>query len=147
MSFTERNAGGIFVTPLTDPIEQTIRATVRAMNEAWTKGTPDDPSHFFPSGQCGDQRDGSPRLESKDACIAGWKGFCEAARIHRREEIDPVIHGFGDSAAAAYDFAVSFDRNGKTLHSSGRDTFFLVKDGERWWAVAGHFPPYPALSA
>ena len=71
-------------------------------------------------------------LEDKDACIAGWQGFGKVARIHRREEIDPVIHVFGDSVVVPSNFAISFDMNVRTLHSSGRDMFFLVREGERW---------------
>jgi hypothetical protein len=36
------------VTPFADPIKQTIRVTVRAMNEAWTKENPGDLFHVFP---------------------------------------------------------------------------------------------------
>jgi hypothetical protein len=84
------------------------------------------------------------RLESGPACVAGWKGFCNAARTHRWEEIDPIIHVYGNSAVVAYYFDMSFDMGGKTITRGGRDMFFFVKEGERWWAVADQFSPYPA---
>jgi ketosteroid isomerase-like protein len=127
----------------TDPIKQEIWATVRAMNDAWTKGDPDELSRFFHRDMVAVTPTDRRRLEGGAACIAGWKGFCDAARIHRWEEIDPVIKVFGDSAVVAYYFDMSFDMGGKTLHSSGRDLFFFVREGERWWAVADQFSPYP----
>jgi len=128
----------------TDPIKQEIWATVRAMNDAWTKGNPDDLSQFFHRDMVAITATDRKRLESGPACVAGWKGFCNAARTHRWEEIDPIIHVYGNSAVVAYYFDMSFDMGGKTITMGGRDMFFFVKEGERWWAVADQFSPYPA---
>ncbi len=129
---------------LTDPIKQEIWATVRAMNDAWTKGNPDDLAKFFHHDMVAITPTDRKRLDGEAACIAGWKGFCNAARIHRWEEIDPVIHVYGNSAVVAYYFDMSFDMGGKTIDLGGRDMFFFVREGERWWAVADQFSPYPA---
>lgn len=128
----------------TDPIKQEIWATVRAMNDAWTKGNPDDLSQFFHRDMVAITATDRKRLESGPACVAGWKGFCNAARTHRWEEIDPIIHVYGNSAVVAYYFDMSFDMGGKTITMGGRDMYFFVKEGERWWAVADQFSPYPA---
>jgi ketosteroid isomerase-like protein len=127
-----------------DPVKQQIWATVRAMNDAWTKGDPDRLRDFFHRDMVAINATDRQRLDGGEACVAGWKGFCKAARICRWEEIDPVIKVFGDSAVVAYYFDISFEMGGNTLHSSGRDMFFFVREGERWWAVADHFSPYPA---
>ncbi len=128
----------------TDPIKQEIWATVRAMNDTWTKENPDDLAKFFHNDMVAITATDRKRLDGGAACIAGWKGFCDAARIHRWEEIDPVIHVYGNSAVVAYYFDMSFDMGGKTIELGGRDMFFFVREGERWWAVADQFSPYPA---
>ncbi len=128
----------------TDPIKQEIWTTVRAMNDAWTRGNPDDLSKFFHQNMVAITPTDRHRLDGQAACVAGWKGFCNAARIHRWEEKDPVIHVYGDSAVVAYDFDVSFDMGGNTIDMGGRDMFFFIKEGQRWWAVADQFSPYPA---
>lgn len=82
-----------------DPVKQEIWATVSALNDAWTKGNPDDLAKYF-------HRDivaltaatDRLRCEGCAECISGWKGFADAAHIHRWEEIDPVIHVYGNSA-------------------------------------------------
>ena len=33
---------------------------------------------------------------------------------------------------------------GQAIKMSGRDMFFFIKEGDRWWAVADQFSPYPA---
>lgn len=127
----------------TDPIKREIWATVRAMNDAWTKGNPDDLANYFHRDMVAITATDRKRLDGGAACVAGWKGFCNAARIHRWEEIDPVIHVYGNSAVVAY-FDMSFDMGGRTINLGGRDMFFFAKEDERWWAVADQFSPYPA---
>ncbi|TAJ94419.1 MAG: nuclear transport factor 2 family protein [Gammaproteobacteria bacterium] len=126
-----------------DPVKNEIWATVRAMNDAWTKGNPDDLSRFFHKDMVAITATDRNRLDGGAACIAGWKGFCAAARIHKWEEKDPVIHVYGNAAVVAYFYEMSFDMGGKTIVTGGRDMFFFVKEGEKWWAVADQFSPYP----
>lgn len=127
-----------------DPVKQEIWSTVRAMNDAWTKGNPDDLTKFFHQNMVAITATDRNRLDGGAACIAAWTRFCDAARIHRWEEIDPTIEVYGSSAVVAYYFDMSFDMGGRTINMGGRDMFFFVKEGERWWAVADQFSPYPA---
>jgi len=127
-----------------DSIKQEIWATVRAMNDAWTKGNPDDLAQFFHRDMVAITATERNRLNGGAACIAGWKGFANAAHIHRWVEIDPVIHVYGNSAVVAYNFDMSFDMGGQTINMGGRDMFFFVKENDKWWAVADQFSPYPA---
>lgn len=131
-------------TDFDHPVKQEIWATVRAMNDAWTKGNPDDLANFFHRDMVAFTATNRNRLDSGAACAAGWKGFSNAARIHRWEEIDPVINVYGDSAVVSYYFDISFDMSGQTISMGGRDMFFFVKEGDRWWAVADQYSPHPA---
>jgi hypothetical protein len=85
-----------------DPIKKEIWTTVRALNDAWTKGNPDDLVKFFHRDMVAITATDRNRLDGGTACIAGWKAFSKAARIHRWEEVDPIIHVYGDSAVVAY---------------------------------------------
>jgi hypothetical protein len=137
----------VYGTPMisfSDPIKQKIWETVRAMNDAWTKGNPDDLSKYFHHDMVAINATDRKRLEGGAACIAGWKGFCQTAKIHHWEETEPVIHVYGDSAVIAYYFKISFEMGGNTISLGGRDMFFFVKEGGRWWAVADQFSSYPA---
>ena len=127
-----------------DSIKQEIWGTVRAMNDAWTKGNPDDLAKYFHQDMVAITATDRNRLDGGAACIDGWKGFANAARIHRWEEIDPVIHVYGNSAVVAYNFDMSFDMGGQTISMGGRDMFLFVKENGRWWAVADQFSSYPA---
>jgi len=127
-----------------DPVKQEIWATVRAMNDAWTKGNPDDLGKFFHRDMVAITATDRNRLDGGAACVVGWKGFANAARIHHWTEVDPVIHVYGNSAVVAYYFDMTFEMGGQTIDMGGRDMFFFVKETGRWWAVADQFSPYPA---
>jgi len=127
-----------------DPTEQAIWSTVRALNDAWTAGDPDELHRYFHPRMIAITPTARLRLEGAAPCIAGWKAFREQVRIHRWEEIDPVIQVHGDSAVVAYYFDMSFDMQGQTIQLAGRDMFFFAKEDGRWQVVADQFSPYPS---
>lgn len=128
----------------TDPVQQEVWNTVRALNDAWTKGNPDDLVNYFHPKMIAITATDRNRRDGGAACIAGWKGFANAATIHHWKEIDPVINIYGNSAVVAYYFDMSFSLGGQTINMGGRDMFFFVKESDRWMAVADQYSPYPA---
>lgn len=126
-----------------DPIKQEIWLTVRSLNDVWTKGNPDDLVNYFHRDMIAITATDRYRREGRAMCLEGWKGFAQAATIHRWEEINPVIHVYGDSAVVAYNFDMSFDMGGHRIDLGGRDMFFFVKENGQWWAVADQYSAYP----
>jgi ketosteroid isomerase-like protein len=131
------------MTVFEDSTKQEVWETVRAMNETWTKGDAGRLADFFHPNMVAVTPTDRRRLEGGPRCLAAWKGFSEATRIHRWEEVDPIIHVYGDAAVVVYDYDMSFDMAGRTIDTGGRDMFFFVREGGRWWAVADQFSPYP----
>ncbi|MDA8092912.1 MAG: nuclear transport factor 2 family protein [Betaproteobacteria bacterium] len=125
-------------------VEQEIWTTIRAMNDAWTKGDPDDLKQFFHPRMIAVTATDRHRLDGGPACIAAWKRFAQTTQIHFWKEVDPVIRVFGDAAVVAYDFDMSFEMGGQTITMGGRDLFFVVRENGRWWVVGDQFSPYPA---
>lgn len=127
-----------------EPIKTEIWATLRAMNDAWTRGDPARlADHFHPDMVAITATD-RLRLVGRDACLASWQAFAQAARIRRWREIDPLIQRYGDTAVVTYYFDMAFDLGGQTIEMGGRDMFVFVRENGRWWAVADQFSPYPA---
>lgn len=127
----------------TDPVQAEIWQTVRAMNDAWTQGNPDDLAQFFHRDMVAIAATERLRIAGGPACVAGWKQFAQTTTIHRWAEREPLIHVYGDAAVVTYYFDMSFDMNGQRIDMGGRDMFFFVKENGRWWAVADQFSPYP----
>ncbi|WP_417067995.1 YybH family protein [Niveibacterium terrae] len=123
--------------------QQQVWETLRALNDAWTCGNPDDLADYFHPNMVAITPVARERLEGAAACIAGWKGFAEAAEIHRWREKDVKIQIYGDAAVASYEFEIAFAMGGKEVELGGRDLFFFVRKNGRWWAVADQYSPYP----
>ena len=126
-----------------DPAQRDVWATVRALNDAWTQGHPDDLVEYFHPRMVAVTPVDRHRRDGGAACVAGWKGFAQAANIHYWKEIDPVVNVFGDAAVVAYEFEMAFELGGQRVEMGGRDLFFFVRENGRWWAVGDQYSPYP----
>lgn len=73
------------------PIQQDIWRTVRAMNDAWTKGNPDDLVNFFHPNMVAITATDRLRRLGQAECLDGWKDFAQAATIHHWTETEPLI--------------------------------------------------------
>ena len=131
-------------TSFDNPEQQEIWTAVRAMNDSWTKGNPDDLAHFFHPQMVAITPVDRLRRDGAEQCIAGWKGFAETARIHNWREIDPLIRVYGDAAVVTYFYEISFEMGGQRYEEGGRDLFFFIRENGRWWAVADQFSSYPS---
>ncbi|MFT3847116.1 MAG: nuclear transport factor 2 family protein [Propionivibrio sp.] len=127
-----------------DPVQQEIWATLRALNDAWTQGDPTRLGDYFHRDMIAITPVDRLRREGAAACVAGWQGFAESTRVHRWQEIDPLVRVFGDAAVVSYYYEIRFEVGGETIEQDGRDLFFFVRENGRWWAVADQFSGYPA---
>ncbi len=127
-------------------IKEKVWQTIQAMNRSWTvKRDIDELINYFHKDMVAITATDRERLEGRDACIAGWKAFVEATKIHYWEESDPKVqlYGNGKFAVVTYYFDMSFDTHGQTIKMGGRDMFVLVEEDGKWLVVADQFSPYP----
>lgn len=126
--------------------KQAIETTIRDMNRCWTE-TWDEARfrEYIHPGAVAIVPTTPGCLEGRDAYVAGWRGFAEAATIHAWSERDLRIrlHGSGSSAVVTYLFTISFTMAGQPVTMTGRDMFFLVKEAGRWLVAADQFSPEP----
>jgi len=127
-----------------DPIKEQVWQTLQALNRAWTQGRPEDLVDYFHPNMVAITPTDRLRVEGGEACVAGWKAFADAAKIHYWREMQPDVRVFGDTAVVSYYYDMSFDMGGKTVHAEGRDMFVFVKENGKWWAVADQFSAYPS---
>ncbi len=128
-------------------MKEDVWRTIQKMNRAWVvEGDADKLKNYFHKDMVAITATDRERLEGRDACIASWKRFVEAAKIHYWKEIDPrvQIYGNGRFAVVTYYFDMSFDIGGQTIKLGGRDMFALVNEDGKWWIVADQFSAYPS---
>ncbi|MBI5451599.1 MAG: nuclear transport factor 2 family protein [Gammaproteobacteria bacterium] len=127
-----------------DPVKQEVWNALRALNDAWTKGNPNDLKNYFHKDMVAITATDRERLEGKEACFTSWNNFAKAAKIHHWNELEPRIQIYGNAAVVTYYFDMSFDMGGQAVKLGGRDMFVFVKEGGKWLAVADQFSAYPA---
>ncbi len=121
-----------------DPAQAEVWASLRALNDAWTTGDPARLAEYFHPQMVAITATDRLRLTGRDACLASWQGFAQAARIHRWRELEPLVQLYGDTAIVTYYFDMAFDMGGRRIDMGGRDMFVFVREHGRWWAVADH---------
>lgn len=133
----------------TETITTEVLATIRAMNKAWTTGwheaefrkyIHEDAVAIVPSAP--------GRLEGRDAYVAGWRGFAQAATIHSWQESDHKVELFagGQCSVVTYFFTIDCTVGGVRQIMRGRDMFFLVKEEHAWQVAADQYSPEPLVS-
>ena len=130
----------------TETIKTEIIRTIRAMNRCWTEGWHEEQFRAFIHPDAVAIVPVTPgRLEGRDAYVAGWRGFCEAAVIHEWRESDHKVQVYagGKTAVVTYFFSITFAMGGQHHTMQGRDMFFLVREGRRWLVAADHYSPEP----
>ena len=133
----------------TESITTEILAAIRNMNRAWTTGWHEEEFRQYIHKNAVAVVPSVPgRLEGRDAYVAGWRGFTQAATIHSWQESDhkvEVVAG-GRCSVVTYFFTIDFTLGGVRQSMKGRDMFFLVKEGKTWQVVADQYSPEPAVS-
>ena len=133
----------------TETITTEILAAIRNMNQAWTTGWHEEEFRQYIHKNAVAVVPSVPgRLEGRDAYVAGWRGFTQAATIHSWQESDhkvEVVAG-GRCSVVTYFFTIDFTLGGVRQSMKGRDMFFLVKEGKTWQVVADQYSPEPAVS-
>lgn len=124
-----------------------ILEAVRSMNRCWTE-TWDEPAfrEFIHPAAVAIVPSTPGRIEGKEAYVAGWRGFAQAAAISSWIERDHLVRLYagGKAAVVTYLFTITFTMGGQQQTMHGRDMFFMVKDGRRWLVAADQFSPEPA---
>lgn len=126
-----------------DSAKNEVWTVLRELNDCWTKGDATNLSNFFHKDMVAITPTDRERREGREACVAGWAGFAQMAKICQWVENDPQIQLYGNTAIVTYYFNMEFEMGGQRIQMGGRDMFVFVKENGKWWAVADQFSPYP----
>lgn len=123
-----------------------ILMAIRAMNRCWTAGWHEDAFRQYIHPDAVAVVPSEPgRLEGREAVVAGWGGFAQAAVIHEWRETDHKVRVYagGKCAVVTYFFAITFAPGTEKQTMQGRDMFLVVKEARKWLVAADQFSPEP----
>ena len=124
-----------------------IVGTLHAMNRCWTEGWHEEEFRQYIHPDAVAIAPTTPgRLEGRDAYVAGWREFAQAAIIHEWRETGHKVQFYagGKCAVVTNFFAITFAIGQAKQTMRGRDMYFLVKEGRKWLVAADQFSPEPA---
>jgi hypothetical protein len=127
--------GGTTNMPRETKAMEEIKDLLQKINEAWSKGNPDDLAEFFHENLVILGPDLQRMGEGKEACIQSYKDFLTQAVIHMYKEHDFLIDVWGNTAVAIYTFDISYGMSGLVFNETGHDMFVFNRREGKWLAV------------
>lgn len=109
---------------------------VRAANDAWTSGRPSDTAPLFHPSVVMLSTSGEVLVEGREAMVGSFVQYCERARTHSFEELEPDVRVFGDTAIVTYVFDVEYEIDGQRHRERGRELLVFGRDEDTWRAVS-----------
>jgi ketosteroid isomerase-like protein len=108
---------------------------MRRINRTWVDGRIDDLTPLvhpdvvmvFP-GFAG-------QVQGRDAFLAGFRDFCQSAKMHEFQDDDLQANVAGNVAVVRVRFSMIYERAGQRYHSTGRDLWVFENQGGAWIAV------------
>jgi uncharacterized protein (TIGR02246 family) len=75
------------------------------------------------------------RTQGREQFLAGFRDFCENARVHEFQNHDYATDVVGDTAVVTFRYDMIYERSGERCRASGRDLWVFRDQDGRWTAV------------
>ena len=116
-------------------MSQEIEKLVQRINRSWREGRHGDIREVlhpdivmvFPGFE--------KRSRGAGAMIAGFEDFCTHAKVLEYEESGLDVDVVGNTAAASFAFAMTYEREDRRYRGTGRDLWMFGREGGEWKAT------------
>ena len=75
------------------------------------------------------------RIEGREAFLAGFRDFCEHAKVHDFREHDHQVDVAGDTAVTTFRYEMVYERSSQHYRTTGRDLWVFQLHAGEWLAV------------
>lgn len=110
-------------------------ATMRRINQVWLDGQVDDLAPLVHPDIVMAVPGFAGRIQGREQFVAGFRDFCQNARIHEFRDHDHQIDVAGDTAVITFEYEMIYELSGARYHSTGRDFWVFQNQGSAWIAV------------
>ena len=110
-------------------------ATMRRINRAWLDGQVEDLAPMAHPEIVMVIPGFSKRIQGREGFLAGFRDFCQNAKIHEFREHDHQVDVAGDTAVVTFRYEMVYERSGERYRSTGRDLWVFQNQGAAWVAV------------
>jgi ketosteroid isomerase-like protein len=110
-------------------------AAMRAINQAWLGGRVEDLGPMLHPDVVMAVPGSAMRAQGREQFLAGFRDFCQNARVEEFREHDHQVDVAGNIAVVAYRYEMTYERSGRRSRSTGRDMWVFEQQGNSWIAV------------
>jgi ketosteroid isomerase-like protein len=75
------------------------------------------------------------RIQGREQFLAGFRDFCENAKVHEFHDHDYQSDLVGDTAVVTFRYDMIYERSGEQYRASGRDLWVFRSQRNEWIAV------------
>ena len=110
-------------------------ATMRRINRIWLDGQVEDIAPLVHTEIVMAVPGFTGRIHGREEFVAGFRDFCQNARIHEFREYDHQVDVAGNTAVVTFLYEMVYERHGIRYRSTGRDLWVFQSQGPSWIAV------------
>ena len=115
--------------------QDSATASMRRINQAWRDGHVEDLVPLVPPEIVMVFPGFAGRVQGKEEFLAGFRDFCQNARVHEFREQDHQVDIAGDTAVVTFRYEMVYERSGERFRSTGRDLWVFQNQSGSWIAV------------
>jgi hypothetical protein len=119
--------------------DETFRTAVaeemRLINNAWLSGRVDDMEASLHPDIVMALPGVAGRVQGRDALLAGFRDFCDNAKVHEFHDGEMRIDVAGRTAVVTIQYEMIYERSGTRYRATGRDLWVFERHGGSCLAV------------
>lgn len=112
-----------------------VAAAMRKINETWLAGRVDDLAALVHADIVIVLPGLGGRAQGRDGFLAGFRDFCENARVHDFRPEDEQVDVVGRTGVASFRYEMLYERSGQRYRATGRDVWVFERHEQGWLAV------------
>ncbi|HZS54145.1 MAG TPA: nuclear transport factor 2 family protein [Bryobacteraceae bacterium] len=115
--------------------QEAVSSVMQRINRAWLDGNVEALAPALDQGIMMVFPGFTGRTQGREQFLAGFRDFCENARVHDFQDHDYEADVIGDTAVVTFRYDMIYERSGERYRASGRDLWVFRDQDGRWTAV------------
>jgi nuclear transport factor 2 (NTF2) superfamily protein len=118
-----------------EPFRTAVAEEMRLINNAWLSGRVDDMEASLHPDIVMALPGVAGRVQGRDALLAGFRDFCDNAKVHEFHDGEMRIDVAGRTAVVTIQYEMIYERSGTRYRATGRDLWVFERHGGSCLAV------------
>jgi hypothetical protein len=118
-----------------EPKKETADATMRWINRVWLDSDVEALAPMLHPEIVMALPGFAGRIHGRQEFLAGFRDFCQNAKIHHFHDYEHQVDVAGNSAVVTFRYEMVYERSRERYRSTGRDLWVFQNQGGAWIAV------------